>query len=142
VVNFGLIGTLSRRFSPRTLTIWSALHIAPLIAVVVFPGSLNALWFTLPPATLAMAICLTACATLLSTSVGPDEQGRVMGNNMSLQTGAEAVSGLLAGALAVIAIKLPLLATSWAAVLAALILLGWWPPAARRPSRGAQSSVV
>ena len=137
-----MIGALSRRFSPRTLTIWSALPIAPLITLVVVPASLDALWFTLPPVTLAMAICLTACATLLSSSVGTDEQGRVMGNNMSLQTGAEAVSGLLAGALAVIAIKLPLLATSWAAVLAALILLRWWPAAGGGPSRGAPVSVV
>jgi hypothetical protein len=100
----GFVGySLSRRFSPRTLTIWSALPIAPLIVLIVVPSSLNALWLTLPPATFAMAICLTACASLLSTAVGADDQGRVMGNNMSLQTGAEAVSGLLAGALAVIA---------------------------------------
>ena len=137
-----MIGALSRRFSPRTLTIWSALPIAPLITLVVVPASVDALWFTLPPVSLAMAICLTVCATLLSSSVGTDEQGRVMGNNMSLQTGAEAVSGLLAGALAVIAIKLPLLATSWAAVLAALILLRWWPAAGGGPSRGAPVSVV
>jgi hypothetical protein len=89
-----------------------------------------------------MAICLTACAVLLSTSVGIDEQGKVMGTNMSLQTGAEAVSGLLAGIMAVVAVKLPLLATSWAAVLAALILLRWWPAARPGASRGARVSVV
>jgi hypothetical protein len=43
VANLGLIGALSRRFSPRTLTIWSALPIAPLSALVVVPASLNAL---------------------------------------------------------------------------------------------------
>jgi hypothetical protein len=49
---------------------------------------------------------------------------------------------LLAGIMAVVAVKLPLLATSWAAVLAALILLRWWPAARPGASRGARVSVV
>src|SRR5262245_8530149 len=45
---------------------------------------------------------------MLSVAVGADEQGPAMGNNQSLQVGAEALSGLLGGVLAAAVVKLPL----------------------------------
>src|SRR5262249_48905653 len=55
---------------------------------------------------LPLAVCLPACATMISVAVGADEQGRAMGNNQSLQVGAEALSGLLGGVLAAVVVKL------------------------------------
>ena len=46
-----------------------------------------------------------------------------MGNNQALQVGAEALSGLVGGALAMVAVKLSLVALGGVAVLAALLLL-------------------
>ena len=49
-----------------------------------------------------------------------DEQGRAMGNNQALQVEAEALSGLVGGALAMLAVKVSLVAFGGIAVLAAL----------------------
>src|SRR5262245_48117429 len=45
---------------------------------------------------------------MISVAVRADEQGHAMGNNQSLQVGAEALSGLLGGVLAAVVVKLPL----------------------------------
>jgi hypothetical protein len=54
---------------------------------------------------LALAICLPSCAAMLSLAASDQEQGRVMGNNQSMQVGAESLSGLVGGALAAILIS-------------------------------------
>jgi hypothetical protein len=74
-------------------------------------------------ASLALAICLPACATMLSTSIGEADQGRVMGNNQALQVGAESLSGLLGGLLAAIMVKLSLVVLGIVAIAAAGLLL-------------------
>ena len=78
---------------------------------------------TLFATSLALAICLPASATMLSLAAGDNEQGRAMGNNQALQVGAEALSGLVGGALAMVAVKLSLVAFGGVAVAAALLLL-------------------
>lgn len=115
-------GFLARRFGPGTITFWSALSLGPLIVPIVIPDTQNALWVTLFLAAFGLGICLPACATMLSVEVSEDEQGRVMGNNQSLQVGAEALSGLVAGFLAAILIPLPLFVLAATAVLAAIVL--------------------
>ena len=70
----------------------------------------------------ALAVALPACASMLSLMVSADEQGSVLGNNQSLQVGAEALSGFAAGVLAAFAIQLPLIALAVVAVFAALLL--------------------
>lgn len=115
-------GFLARRFGPQTITFWSALLLGPLIVIIIIPDSQNALWVTLFLAAFALGICLPACATILSVEVSEDEQGRVMGNNQSLQVGAEALSGLVAGFLAALLVPLPLIVLAAVAVLAATVL--------------------
>jgi hypothetical protein len=51
------------------------------------------------------------------------EQGRVMGNNQALQVGAEALSGLIGGVLAALAVKLSLVVLGAVAVAGGLLLL-------------------
>ena len=53
---------------------------------------------------------------------GRSEQGRAMGNNQSMQVGAESLSGLAGGALAAIEVELPLLVFAGVAVAGGLTL--------------------
>jgi MFS family permease len=92
------------------------------MAVIVIPRSTAALWFTLGATALALAICLPSFAAMLSLAARDQEQGRAMGNNQSMQVGAESLSGLVGGALAAIVITLPLLVFAGAAVAGSLLL--------------------
>jgi DHA1 family tetracycline resistance protein-like MFS transporter len=122
IANLWLVGALSRRLKPRTIAIGSALATGAFMALIVVPSSEVSLWFTLGPTALALAVCLPACAAMLSLAADDREQGRAMGNNQSMQVGAESLSGLVGGALAAIVIKLPLLVFAGAAIVGALAL--------------------
>jgi MFS family permease len=122
VTNVWLVGVLSRHARPRTLVLFSALAMGLLMALIVVPSSTAALWFTLGATALALAICLPSCAAMLSLAADDQEQGRAMGNNQSVQVGAESLSGLVGGALAAVVIKLPLVVFAGAAVVGSLML--------------------
>lgn len=106
--NLGLVAWLSRRWSPRELTVRFGAALAVALAVVVLPRPEGALWVTLAACALALAVCLPAMAATVSDAAGAAEQGRALGANQSLQVGAEGVSGLGGGALAAVATWLPL----------------------------------
>jgi MFS family permease len=131
IANVWLVGALSRHARPRTMVKYSALAMGVLMAIIVIPKSTAALWFTLGATALALAICLPSCAAMLSLAAGDEEQGRAMGNNQSMQVGAESLSGLVGGALAAIVISLPLLVFAGAAVAGSLLLANL---ARRKPS--------
>jgi len=76
---------------------------------------------------LALAVCLPACATMISVAVSSSEQGEAMGNNQSVQVGAEGLSGLLGGLLAAIDTSIPLIVLLAVAIGAAGILARWRP---------------
>ena len=122
VANVWLVGALSRHARPRTMVLYSGLAMGVLMAVIVIPKSTAALWFTLGATALALAICLPSCAAMLSLAASDQEQGRAMGNNQSMQVGAESLSGLAGGALAAILIALPLLVFAGVAVAGSLLL--------------------
>jgi MFS family permease len=122
VANVWLVGALSRHARPRTMVIYSALAMGVLMAIIVIPKSTAALWFTLGATALALAICLPSCAAMLSLAADDQEQGRAMGNNQSMQVGAESLSGLAGGALAAIEVELPLLVFAGVAVAGSVML--------------------
>ena len=122
VANVWLVGALARHARPRTMVLCSALAMGMLMAVIVIPRSTAALWFTLGATALSLAICLPSCAAMLSLAASDQEQGRAMGNNQSVQVGAESLSGLVGGALAAIVITLPLLVFAGVAVAGSLLL--------------------
>ncbi len=109
VANLWLVGALSRHFSAVTMTMVSGALTGLFMIVVPLPGILNLLWVTLGLTAFGLSVCMPSCATMISLAVGDEEQGRVMGNNQSLQTGAEALSGLAGGLFAAVLIQLPLL---------------------------------
>jgi MFS family permease len=118
VANLFLVGALSRRLDPRALTVRCGAALAVCLAAVIVPHPEGWLWLTLFACALALAVCLPSMAAIVSGAVGPAEQGRALGTNQSLQTGAEGISGLAGGALAAISTALPL------PVMGALALLG------------------
>lgn len=122
LVNLGLTGFLSSRLDTRTMTILSGALTGLLVLAIVLPSGQLWLWPLLFLAAAALALCLPACATLLSQTAGDAEQGHVMGCNQALQVGAEALSGIAAGLLAAIAVFLPLLALGGIALLGALFV--------------------
>ena len=122
IANVWLVGALARHAGPRTLVMGSALAMGVLMAIIVIPDSTAALWFTLGATALALAISLPSCATMLSLAADDAEQGRAMGNNQSMQVGAESLSGLVGGALAAAVIALPLLVFAGIAVAGSLVL--------------------
>jgi len=122
IANGWLTGFLASRFQTRTLAAGSALLTGVfMIAVVAFP-TWGSLWVTLFLTAGALAICLPACATMLSRAASEVEQGRVMGNNQALQVGAESLSGLVGGFAAAVFVSLPLILLGLLAMMAALLL--------------------
>ena len=120
--NLWLTGYLAKRFPAMRITIYSTLLFGILTFMIILPSREGALWVTLFIPGLALAVALPACASMLSLMVGADEQGGVLGNNQSLQVGAEALSGFGAGLLAAVTIELPLIALAGVAVFAAFLL--------------------
>ncbi len=122
LANLWLTGFISNYFTPKQITFVSAILTGIFMWIILLPPNENALWITLFLASLALALCLPACASLLSMSANENEQGRVMGNNQALNVGAEALSGLIGGMLAALVIKLPLIILGFVALAAAIIL--------------------
>jgi predicted MFS family arabinose efflux permease len=92
-----------------------------LLSIPLFQSA-DALWVTLFLTSLALAICLPSCATVLSTAVSAKEQGSVMGNNQSLQVLAEASSAFIGGAIASIMISLSLITLAVVALVAVALI--------------------
>jgi predicted MFS family arabinose efflux permease len=123
ITNLGLTRFLAAKLSPRRMTVYSALVTGLGMILIILPTSVNALWGTLFVTSLALALCLPSCASMLSLAASQDKQGGVMGNNQSLQVGAEALSGVIGGLLAAVFIKLSLIVLGMIALLAVVLVL-------------------
>jgi len=123
IANVWLLGALSRRSPARMIVQLSSVAMGVLMALIVIPNSRVSLWFTLGLTALALALCLPSCAAMLSLAAEDREQGRAMGNNQSMQVGAEALTGLVGGALAAAFVKLPLVVFAGAAIIGSGLLL-------------------
>jgi DHA1 family tetracycline resistance protein-like MFS transporter len=117
-----LTGYLSKLHTPRTIAIYSTLLFGLFNLFVILPQSEFMLYFTLFLPGLALAVALPVSASMISLAAGEDAQGRALGNNLSIEVGAEVLSGLAAGFLAAYFIKLPMFAICAVAILAAAIL--------------------
>lgn len=121
LANLWLTGFLSARIPVKIMTVGSAVFAGIFMAMIPAPAHLAAMWPLLFLTSAGVAIALPSCASLLSTATDRAEQGRVMGNNQALQVAAEALSGLAAGLLAAIVVKLPLLALGAVSIIAAIL---------------------
>jgi DHA1 family tetracycline resistance protein-like MFS transporter len=122
LANLWLTGFLSAHLSVKLLTVGSAIFAGIFMAAIPAPPRLAAIWPLLFLTSVGVAVCLPSCASLLSNAADRDEQGRVMGNNQALQVAGEALSGLAAGLLAAIVVKLPLLVLGAISVVAAILV--------------------
>lgn len=118
------------KLADRSLASWFSYQtpywaVAILLLVMLFGVMLGS-------TALALAVCLPSSAAL-SLAADDNVQGRVMGNNQSMQVGAESLSGLVGGGLAAAAIKLPLLVFAAAAVFGGLALTRVRPRELRAP---------
>jgi DHA1 family tetracycline resistance protein-like MFS transporter len=118
-----LTGPLLNRFGAKRLAYVSAILAGLGMIVIVLPPDAVSLVFTAGPTSLIGTLTLASCATLLSSAVSGDRQGRVMGNNQALQVGAEAAGAALGGVIAGINIAVPLVAFGLVLVIAGLMLL-------------------
>lgn len=123
LANLGLTGLIARRLSPKNMTIYSAVFTGIWMIIIIVPSFQSALWVTLFFTSFGLSLCLPACASMLSLQASNHEQGSVMGNNQSLQVGAEALSGIIGGLLAAIFIKLSLIVLGSIALIGAFLLL-------------------
>jgi len=122
LVNLGVTSVLSKRFSPKILTIWASFFTGVFMLLIVIPDAQAALWVTLFLTSAALALSLPSSSTMLSFAASPAEQGLVMGNNQSLQVAAEALSAFAGGLLASISIAMPLVVMSLVACITGIIL--------------------
>ncbi len=117
-----LTGHLSKMHSARAIAIYSTFLFGLFCLFVIIPQSEFMLYISLFLPGLALAVALPASATMISLAAREDAQGRALGNNLSLEVGAEVLSGLAAGFLAAYLLQLPMFAICGVAILASGIL--------------------
>lgn len=123
VVNLFLIGPLSRRWHPLQLVVISAFWIGIFLLLGILPKQEWTLWITLLLIGSGIALCLPSCSAMLSHIVEPKEQGRVLGNNLSLQFFSEALVGVVIGFIASFHLKLTIVLFALLSMCGALLLL-------------------
>jgi len=123
ISNTFLFAPLSKKLGLKWLIISTAVVGEIFILAIVVPSSEMSYWFTAGPASLLLAMTVAGCGTYLSTLVGPERQGRVLGNNLALQVGAESLSAVLGGFLAALLIPLPLITYGVITILGGLFLI-------------------
>lgn len=128
IASFVLMPRLSRHVQMKSLAIGSAILAGLVMIAIVIPRSETSLLFTAGPATLLVVLILSACATLLSSSVSQARQGTVLGNNQALQVGAEALGVFVGGLMAAILVKLPLIIFGVVLILTGLLLVPFQRP--------------
>jgi MFS family permease len=117
-----IAGYLAKRYTAYRITIYSSVLFGVSMIAVVIPGAEWMLWVTLFTPGLALSVALPACASMLSQKAGAEQQGHVLGNNLSLEVAAEVLSGVAAGVVAALFIELPIIVFAVIVVVAAGVL--------------------
>ena len=89
-----LFARVTKFLSLKAITIWASIIGGILTIIIVIPQAEIWIWFITLPAVLIIVLSLSSGGSYLSTLVSGDRQGRVLGNNLALQVGAEAISRL------------------------------------------------
>ncbi len=123
ISNLFFFAPLARRFSLRSIAIWAGIVGGAMLIFVVIPQAEWTIWITSIPAFFILMWAISACGAYISTLVGPERQGRVLGNNLALQVGAESIGAALGGFLAAIFVPLSVVTYGVAIILGSLILI-------------------
>lgn len=127
--NMVFFAPVAKRFSLKSITIWAGLAGGIMILLIVIPKAEYSIWITSTPAFFIMMWAISACGAYISTLVGPERQGRVLGNNLALQVGAEAIGAALGGFLAAIYLPLSVVTYGVAIIIGSLVLMTYREPA-------------
>jgi DHA1 family tetracycline resistance protein-like MFS transporter len=130
IANIFLFAPLSKKFTLKAFIVLTAVIGGLFVAAVVVPKSETSYWFTAGPATIFLVMTMAACSAYISGLVSGERQGRVLGNNLAIQVGAESLSALLGGFLAAVLIPLPLLTYGLVAFAGGLLLITYKRPVA------------
>ena len=139
LMNFFVNALVFKRLSYRMAAVIGGVLMGGFMVIVVLPSEQWMLWITLFLVAAPLALCMTAIAALISSVVGADRQGRVMGNNQAIQVGAEGLSGILGGLIAAIAIWLPLIVLAGIAIVGVALLICKRLPEANASCGGSSS---
>jgi MFS family permease len=131
VANLWLMPLLSPRMSLKKLAVTTAALGGISTIAIAMPRSEIWIWLLIGPSSCLLSLCLSACAALLSNSVGPQGQGRVMGNAQALEDAGEAAGAAGAGFLAALFLPLPLLVYGALVIVGALLLSRFRVPVAQ-----------
>lgn len=96
--------------------------------IIVIPKAELSIWFTSIPAFFIVIWAISACGAYISTLVTQERQGRVLGNNLGLQVGAESIGAAAGGFLAAIFVPLPILTFGVITILGGLLLISYKRP--------------
>jgi len=128
ISNLFFFAPLSKRFSLRTITIWTSIIGGIMILIIVIPKSEYSIWFTSIPAFFILVWAISACGAYISNLANQERQGRVLGNNLALQVGAESIGAAIGGFLAAIFVPLPILVYGVVTILGGLLLITYKTP--------------
>ncbi|MDD5110536.1 MAG: MFS transporter [Patescibacteria group bacterium] len=123
-----LIRPLTRRFSSARLLSISTLLLAFTLPMTLLPDRAGWLYALLPLLAVCTGIALPTSTAIISELAGLKTQGEILGINQSVQSLAQAVPPLVAGAIIGIHASLPIFVASVATLLAWLIFLGLFRP--------------
>jgi len=128
ISNMFFFAPISKRFSLKAISIWTSTIGGIMILIIVIPKSEVSIWFTSIPAFFILVWAISACGAYISTLVSPERQGRVLGNNLALQVGAESIGAAIGGFLAAIFVPLPILVYGVVTILGGLLLITYNKP--------------
>lgn len=128
ISNMFFFAPLSKRFSLKAITIWTSIIGGVLMLIIVIPKAELSIWFTSIPAFFIVIWAISACGAYISTLVTQERQGRVLGNNLGLQVGAESIGAAAGGFLAAIFVPLPILTFGVITILGGLLLISYKRP--------------
>ncbi len=123
IVNIFLTPFFSRLRAAKRITLISSIIMGIAMISIVCFSSFNSIWITLGITTFSLAFANTFSVAMISFMVDKTRQGSVMGNNQSLVAGAQGVSAIVGGAIAMIATFLPLVFYGLLGILAGILLL-------------------
>ncbi len=96
-----IVGPLARRTSSAKAAGWGGLFLALTLVIVVLPRFPEALFFTIPPIGIGLAIVMTNSTSMVSNAASANMQGLAMGSLAALQVLAEVITtaggGFVAG---------------------------------------------
>ena len=123
ISNTFFFSIVARYFSLKSITTWAPFLAGILIVAIVIPEAEWWFWITAGPGCFISMWALTGSGSYLSTLVNPERQGRVLGNNLALQVGAESLAAAIGGVLAALLVPLPLITYGVILAIGGLLLL-------------------